>query len=160
MSRTAVRTPEELKRDYALFQLQFEVQRYIVAEIISKLKEADYVRLTADNEVLIPFSDNEVIGQLEIIDDQIGDFTSLKMSLNQLGEDVNLSFDIVRNDDVEEFGFDPDIYPFLLALSAFPEEHYGQLVTETIKYDAIGLTYNDKEIIKQSDWQQSSADMN
>lgn len=161
MSETAVRTPEELKRASALFQLQFSVQQYIVTKIVAELRDIDFVRLSANEEIIIPFSDSEVIDHLNIIDDQIGDFVALDMSLNQLGEEVKLSFDIIRNDeDITEYGFDPKRYPYLISLSAFPEVHYSVTASDDEHEIATELTASDRKVIAGSKWQENFFEKN
>lgn len=163
MSDATIRTVDDLRRNIATFRLLFSVQKYVVEEAISKMNEADLHRLNVEKDIIIPFDDSEALVSLKVIDECVGSFIDVEMSLDQLGEELDLSFEIIRNDaEYDSDEHDPDLYPYLLSISAYPETHMKKeleyLATEylyfkiPIKFKEIPSDDNEG-IIKQSEWQ-------
>ncbi len=155
MSEARTRTAKDLKQNFATFQLMFSIQKFIVEQMLAKIDELDFKLLGEREELIIPFADEEVVVSLSVIKAELGDFISLNASLNQLGEELDLSFDISEGD----VG---DKYQFILSVSSFPEEHYTEEVeayeeaianAENIGFEEIDTMKVSFETIEESRWQ-------
>lgn len=162
MSEANTRTEYQLRQDFATFQLMFSVQKFIVDKILSEANDSDFKLLGEKREIVVPINDEEVVMHLRIIEDTLGDLISLTSSLNQLGEDLNISFDIVNSESNIYPEVNPFEHPFVLSISAFPEEHYNEEArdfAEEIQFEE--NDYVDKEkIIDESQWQKNFSGMN
>jgi hypothetical protein len=148
MSDTNLRTEAQLQESVANLQLQFCALQYIMADIICQLTLTDYECLNVNSELHIPIVGPEIIVALDILADTEDGLASLSNSLNALGEQLKLSFDI---DQVADSNYELTIYTFSMIMCQGYETFLGEMpVLTTLEIDAI----------TDSEWQKDTSSLN